>query len=178
MALDGTHPLSPDAVATLLQAAAEEIQAEVAALPPDLAGWHPGPNEWCVKETLGHIIETERRSLAGCIRFLLQSQEPQLQGWDLDPVALARERNDCARPTAEVLEEFRAARTDSIGLVQSLTVAELDRGGHHPQIGYVRVRDLLHEWLYHDRDHMQQILAVTRAFVWSSMGNITKIYQP
>jgi hypothetical protein len=176
VALDGTYPLSPNVVAALLQAAAEEIQAEVATLPPDVAGWHPGPNEWCVKETLGHIIEAERRGFAGRIRLILQSPEPQLQGWD--PAVVARERNDCARPTTEVLEEFRVARTDSIGLVRSLTVEEMDRGGLHPQVGYLRVRDLLHEWLHHDRNHMQQILAVTQAFVWPSMGNSTKFSQP
>jgi hypothetical protein len=73
-----------------------------------------------------------------------------------------------------VSKEFRAARTDSIGLVGSLTAADLDRGGHHPQVGYLRVRDLLHEWLHHDRNHMQQVLAATQAYVWSSMGNARK----
>ena len=45
MAQEGVHPLHPDVVAALLHAAAEEIQAEVAALPPDVAGWHPAPDE-------------------------------------------------------------------------------------------------------------------------------------
>ena len=77
-----------------------------------------------------------------------------------------------------MLDEFRAARTDSLRLVRSLTATDLDRGGHHPEVGYVRVRDLLHEWLHHDRNHVQQILAATQAFVWSSMGNTTKFSQP
>jgi len=60
----------------------------VAALPPDVAGWHPAPEEWCVKETLGHLVETEHRGFAGRIRILLQSAEPHLLAWD--PVAVAR----------------------------------------------------------------------------------------
>ena len=129
-----------------------------------------------MKETLGHLIEAERRGFAGRIRLLPQSPEPHLHAWDA--AAVARERNDCACLTTEVLEEFRAARTDSIGLVRSLTVEMLDRGGHHPQVGYVHVRDLLHEWQHHDRNHMRKILAATQVFVWSSMGNTTKFSQP
>ena len=176
MALNDSYPLPPDVIAALLQAMAEEVQAEVVALPPEVAGWHAGPDEWCVKETLGHLVEAERRGFAGRIRILLQSPEPHLLAWDA--AVVARERNDCARPATEVLEEFRVARADSVGLVRGLTATDLDRGGHHPQVGYVRVRDLLHEWLHHDRNHARQILAATQAYVWSSMGNATKFSQP
>jgi hypothetical protein len=172
MASDDSHPLQPGDVATLLQATADEVRAELSALPAEIAGWHPGPAEWCVKETLGHIIEAERRGFAGRIRILLRDTDPQLTGWD--PEAVARERNDCARPVDEVLAEFSALRADSVALVQGLSDAELDRGGHHPQVGYLRVRDLLHEWVHHDRNHVKQIMAVTQDYVWPSMGNARK----
>jgi DinB superfamily len=172
MASEDSHPLQPGDVATLLQATANQVQVELSALPEEIVAWHPGPAEWCVKETLGHLIETERRGFAGRIRILLHETEPQLTGWD--PEAVARERNDCARPVAEVLAEFSALRADSIALVQGLSDAELDRGGHHPQVGYLRVRDLLHEWVHHDRNHLKQMLANVQAYVWPNMANAQK----
>jgi len=36
------------------------------------------------------------------------------------------------------------------------------------------VRDLLHEWVHHDRNHTKQLLSVVQARVWPSMGNARK----
>ena len=32
------------------------------------------------------------------------------------------------------------------------------------------MRDILHEWPFHDRDHFKQILENTRSLLWSGMG--------
>jgi hypothetical protein len=49
--------------------------------------------------------------------------------------------------------------------------ADLDRVGLHPEVGELRVRDLLGEWVHHDRNHVRQLLANTQARVWPQMGN-------
>lgn len=56
MASENSHPLQPGDVATLLQATADEVRVELSALPAEIAGWHPGPAEWCVKETHGYVL--------------------------------------------------------------------------------------------------------------------------
>jgi hypothetical protein len=33
------------------------------------------------------------------------------------------------------------------------------------------VRDLLHEWVFHDRSHLQQIFDIVKALMWPHMGN-------
>lgn len=35
----------------------------------------------------------------------------------------------------------------------------------------LRVRDLLQEWVHHDRNHVRQALANVQAYVWPAMGN-------
>jgi hypothetical protein len=165
---DQARLAAPD-VARLLEAMSTALQAEMHALPERVAGWHPAPGEWCAKECLGHIIEAERRGFNGRIRTLLQQDEPLLEGWDQQ--AVARERNDCQRPAAELLEEFSSLRQDSVGLVNSLTDADLPRGGTHDKVGYLRIQDLLHEWLHHDRNHFRQLQANVQAYVWPSMAN-------
>ena len=41
----------------------------------------------------------------------------------------------------------------------------------HPDVGPLRVDELLGEWVHHDRNHVRQLLAVTQARVWRQMGN-------
>ncbi|MGI9146595.1 MAG: DinB family protein [Chloroflexota bacterium] len=164
-----TRPLRPDQVARLLQSAAAALTGELRELPHEVLAWHPAAGEWCAKECLGHIVEADRRAFNGRIRTILNTPEPTFLAWDQD--AAARERNDCQRQATALLTEFLELRKDSVALVGALTEADLERGGTHPQVGYLRVRDLLHEWVHHDRNHFRQLLANVQAYVWPAMGN-------
>ena len=164
-----TGPLAPREAARLLESAAAAIRAELAALPDDVLGWHPAPGEWCAKEVLGHIIESERRGFAGRIRFILANDEPRLENWN--QVEVAQARRDCDRTGPALLAEFDALRRDSVALVAGLQVGDLARGGLHPKVGHLRVGDLIHEWVHHDRNHLRQLLANVQAAAWPHMGN-------
>ena len=125
---------------------------------------------------LGHLIEAERRGFAGRIRIILAGDTPALEAWDQD--AVARARRDCERQWEALLAEFAALREDSATLVRGLGAAELARGGRHPKVGLLRVGDLLHEWVHHDRNHLRQILANVQGYVWPHMGNAQRFSLP
>jgi hypothetical protein len=152
------------------------IRAECLALPEALARWHPAPGEWCVKEVVGHLIETERRGFAGRIREILAADSPRFAPWD--QVAVARERQDCVRELGPLLDELAALRRDSVSQVSALSARDLARGGEHGTVGFLRIDDLLHEWVYHDRNHVRQILANVQAFAWPGMGNAQRFSVP
>jgi hypothetical protein len=161
--------LSPREIAAALASMSVVVRTELATLPPAVVDFHPGPNEWCVKEALGHIMEAEKRGFAGRIRTILAEEEPDLEGWD--PVDVEQQRDDCSRDLRELLDEFEQMRAESVELVQSLSMPDLVRGGMHPDVGYLRVNDLLHEWLFHDRNHVRQMLANVQSYVYPLMGN-------
>jgi DinB superfamily len=161
--------LAPAQIAPLLRAGALALQAELTAMPDALLRHHPAPGEWCAKEVLGHLIEAERRGFAGRIRQILAEHDPVLVGWDQE--AVARERRDCERPLAPLLDEFLALRDDGAKLVVALLPGQLSRGGQHPKVGYLTIADLLQEWVHHDRNHFRQILENVRNYVWPFMGN-------
>ncbi len=168
-----TSALEPAAAAAMLQSAGAAIHAELSALPAAALTFHPAPGEWCVKEVLGHLIESEGRGFAGRIRFILSAGDRageglKLEGWDQEIVA--RERNDCARDGAALVAEFDRMRAESVKLAAGLSAADLARGGSH-RVGFLTVRDLLHEWVHHDRNHMRQMLANVQAYAWPHMGN-------
>ncbi len=169
---DEPRILTAREIAGLLEGMMTVVQTELGALPVDVVNYHPGPQEWCVKEALGHIIEAERRGFAGRIRTILAQDEPDLQGWDQNQVE--QDRNDCARDLNDLLDEFTALRTESVALVRGLSDSDLQRGGMHPQVGYLRVNDLLHEWPAHDRNHVRQMMANVQSYLFPLMGNSQK----
>jgi hypothetical protein len=168
--------LSPAEAARLLAAGVEVLRAELGAVPEAALAWHPTPDEWCVKEIIGHLIEAEGRGFAGRIRIILGADRPRLETWD--QAAVARARGDCRRPWGALLDELARLRADSLALVRGLGPTELGRAGDHPTVGLLSVGDLLHEWVHHDRNHLRQILANVQAFVWPHMGNAQRFSAP
>lgn len=164
--------LAPAAIAALLKATATTVAAELVALGGD-GGWRPAPGEWSANECVGHLIEAERRGFAGRIRRILAADRPDippdLEAWD--PPAVAEARRDHLRPAAELATEFTDLRRDGVALVRSLSADDLSRVGLHPDVGELRVDELLGEWVHHDRNHVRQLLAVTQTRVWGQMGN-------
>ncbi len=169
-------PIRPGQVAELLRVTPTVLRAELTALSAPVSSWHPAPGEWCVKEVLGHLIEAEQRGFAGRVRVILDTDSPQLAAWE--QVQVARERRDCERDAAQLLGEFAGLREASVTLVAGLKDSDLERGGEHPKVGFLRVGDLLNEWVHHDRNHLKQIFANVQAFVWPHMGNAQRFSQP
>jgi hypothetical protein len=167
-----TEPFSPDEIAALLESAMTTIRAEVEALPKEVTTFHPDEVEWSINEVIGHLIEAERRGFAGRIKILLATKDPQLEGWDQNEVA--RGRRDDMKPAAKLVAELVRMRTESAAIVRGLKPGDLTRGGQHPKAGWLRVEDLLQEWVYHDRNHIKQLLGNVQAWTWPHMGNSQK----
>jgi hypothetical protein len=161
--------LTPADLGPLLQSTVIALRAELDALPDHALSWHPRPGEWCVKEVVGQLIEAERRGFAGRIRIILDANEVALQGWDQDEVA--RARRDDAGDARALVGELAALREDSVRLVAGLGPAELARRGIHPKVGPLTIAELLHEWVFHDRNHVRQILDNVQGWAWPHMGN-------
>jgi DinB family protein len=165
-------PLDVGVIAGLLTATSTTVERELDALGPE-GGWRPSPGEWSANECVGHLIEAERRGFAGRIRIILASADPgrgpDLEGWD--PPAVAAARRDDERDGRQLAAAFAAMRAESVELVRSLRPDDLARSGRHPDVGELRVGELLGEWVHHDRNHVRQLLAVTQARVWGQMGN-------
>jgi hypothetical protein len=165
-----TAELAPAQVASYLEATCALIESELSALGTD-GSWHFDPKEWCANEVVGHLVEAEKRGFAGRIREI-QAGKPKTNAWD--QAAVAKQRGDCARMTQSLWMEFMGVRNDSIALVKSLRPEDLGKGIEHPKAGRLTVRDLLHEWIHHDRNHTRQLLQIGQERAWPHMGNSQK----
>jgi hypothetical protein len=173
---DTTVPLSALDAAALLRSAAATIAAEVRGMPEALRRWHPAAGEWCAKEVLGHLIEAERRGFAGRIRIILAGDRPALERWD--QAAVARARHDCDAEAEALVGELLRMREDGAAMVAALGPDDFARVGRHPVVGDLSVRDVLQEWVHHDRNHLKQILTNVQAYAWPHMGNARKFSAP
>ncbi len=163
-------PLATEDVAQLLESTCALIEAEMKALGDDGCRFHFKPGEWCVNECVGHMIEAEKRGFGGRIRDILAGKP--LLAWD--QVQVERDRKDCDRMSQSVWMEFVGLRHGYVAMVRSLAAADLEKSGTHPKVGLLRVRDLLHEWVHHDRNHTRQLLNVQQQRVYPHMGNSQK----
>ena len=170
------QPLSTASVAALLTASLETVLAELGALDGEQARWRPAPDAWCANEIVGHLIEAEQRGFAGRIMHILQADYPTFLTWDQP--AVARERHDELREPADLLREFEELRRASLELVDSLQPHELTRAGRHPVVGELTIQDLLHEWVFHDRNHLAQLYDNVKALAWPFMGNCQRFAMP
>jgi hypothetical protein len=168
--------VTPDEVADLLGSSGQAFAATLDALTPELASWRPAPDEWCVNEVVGHVIEAEKSGFAGRIQVILGADEPELPTSDRDRII--KDRNDCARDPKELKRELLELRGQSIELVRSLRPEQIARGGVHPQVGRLTVDELLHEWVHHDGNHLRQVLGNVQAYVWPRMGNARRFTRP
>jgi hypothetical protein len=107
--------------------------------------------------------------------LMLRQEEPRLDLNDQD--AVAHERDDCAKDVMALLDEFAAVRKTSVQFVERLSADDLERTGIHPKIGLIRVRELLHEWLYHDLNHVRQIGQNVQQLMWIQLGNMQGFYK-
>jgi hypothetical protein len=151
------------------------LRAVVGGLPDRALEWHQDGSEWCVKEVVGHLIESERRGFAGRVRQIVDEKDPALAGWDQEQVA--ETRRDCHRELRQLLDELARVRSESLTLIRRLQKTDLERGGKHEEIGFVTVGDLLQEWIYHDTVHVKQVLGNIQAYVWPAMGATRKFYE-
>ena len=165
------EPLPTDLLAAMLEASASAFAAETRALGA-LATTRPGPDDWCANEILGHIIESERRAFNGRIREVIAAPGAPLGGY------VVTARDDRAATPEALLKELAELRADSIALVRSLTPEQLPLLGIHARVGPLSVDDLAHEWVHHDREHLKQLLDVTRTFAWRGMGGARRFTDP
>ncbi len=160
--------MTPAEAAEFLETSGRAFTNLLTSLPRDAATWRPAPDEWCVNECAGHIIESEKRAFAGRIRIILGADEPALETWDQPGVA--RARHDCEREPKELGAELDAVRRESVSMLRSLEKDALGRGGVHPRVGRLTVDALIHQWVHHDSNHLRQAYANVQAYVWPKMG--------
>jgi rubrerythrin len=147
--------LRPSEILATLAAAPDAVEAAVARLDEARLRSKPSREEWCVKEIVGHMLETDllfgRR-----VRATLEAEGVPNLDTPVPPWKLQEGQGYEDLPVPELLGHLRRARSASLALVRDLRPEDWARGGLIR--GATTSLLDLGTWLAnHDRGHLAQI---------------------
>jgi hypothetical protein len=132
----------------------EEVSRSLEGLSDAQMSEHPLPGKWSAREIVQHLADSEMNS-AIRLRKLLTEESPQIQGYDQDVYAAALRYNE--RDIAPALEAFRAARSTTAQLLDTMTEDDWAREGTHTESGRYTASDWLRIYAAHAHNHAAQI---------------------
>ena len=136
-------------VRSMLAVTPDRWQGISQALPADLMRGRPAPTEWSAVECLQHIVDTER-----IFQFRVRCF---LEGVDFPAFNPDQEGTKPGeRSPAELAGKFVELRAESLKMLETIGEADLDRRVRHQELGLVRLREMLSEWVAHDLNHTIQ----------------------
>lgn len=125
----------------------------------DAAGgnWAADMGEWSARDVLAHLIYVERGYQAR-INLILSESEPLLPF--IDP---ERAESVSLIPLAELAEQFRTAREETLAVLQALTPGQWQKPAIHATTGRTTLRGQLQILVEHDIDHTNQLVELLQA---------------
>jgi uncharacterized damage-inducible protein DinB len=140
-------------IVDLLERQLEETLAFVRPLSVREASARRKPEEWNIKEIIGHLSEAERILSCRALRFARADYQP-LPGWEQDDYM--RESNFGERTVKNLAEELEHLRRANVALFRSFTEQAFTRRGKADG-KEVSVRALLYILAGHERHHLEQM---------------------
>lgn len=135
------------------------LRALLGGLSPAWTDATEGPETWSPRMVIVHLIHAERDNWIPRARVVLEhgSSRPFPP---FDRSVPLEELAGVEMPA--LLDELVRVRGESLATLASwgLGDADLDRAGHHPELGAVTLRQLLATWTAHDLAHLGQVSRV------------------
>lgn len=128
-----------------------------------------GENTWSPYEILGHLIHGEKTDWIPRAKIILSNSENKTF---IPFDRFAQMKEDSETSIEVLLEEFRILRAKNIQALKSLEInnATLQAKGTHPELGSVKLKELLSTWVVHDLGHISQISRVMAKQYQSEVG--------
>ncbi len=147
--------LAPAEIVTVLEAIPDQVAMAVHPMDDEALRRKPSGEEWCVKEIVGHMLETDLL-FAQRVRVILEGQGVPAIPRSAPPWKLHEGKGYEELAADELLERLRGARAASLELVRGLEPEEWRRQG--TLLGTTTSVLDLGSWLAnHDRGHLAQI---------------------
>jgi hypothetical protein len=147
------------------------LRALLSGLSADWASATEGPDTWSPYDVVGHLIHGERTDWVPRAE-IIRSGGGAFEPWN----RFAQFEESRGKTLEQLLDEFSALRRENLARVKSwsLTDADMERTGVHPEFGPVTMRQLLSTWVAHDLDHLMQISRVMGKQLREDVGPWTR----
>lgn len=141
----------------ILERTPETLSALLTGLSDDWTVANEGGDTFSPKDVVGHLIAGEETDWVPRTEIILEHGiERPFTPFD----RFGFRESDASLP--ELLETFRTLRAQNLEHIRSLGLdgVKLELEGTHPELGRVRLRQLLATWAVHDLGHIRQIARV------------------
>lgn len=138
--------------AALIQAASALSPADALRVPVDAEG----EEQWTALEQLAHLLEMER-AYDSWVRAALAVENPEISAVAVEPVSIPIEQAN-GYSVVELLRALELERAYTVGLIDGIAPAAMDRTATSPVFGTLTVLQWLRSFYRHDRQHAAQIL--------------------
>ena len=118
-----------------------------------------GPETWSPYDIVGHLIHGEETDWIPRAKIILEhGEERAFEPFDRFAMVDRFE----GKTITELLDTFTRMRAESLQELRSLNLTPtlLEKRGRHPELGVVRLRQLLATWVVHDLGHLAQATRV------------------
>ena len=154
---DLTHPQAVERY----RAGAARPTAAIAGLTPSQLTAFPVPGTWSIQQIIMHLLDTD---LAAAYRMkrIIAENSPQLDVYDEN--AFVEHLAYHERSVELACETFRLNRLATAETLQRLPDSSFDRAANHPEVGTLRLGQLLRLYVHH-LDHHLRFVADKRVMV-------------
>lgn len=149
------------AIVAIAKSTPAALKVILADLPEDAWRESPYPGEWSLVEVVSHLRDVEREVNLPRLKTFLQEENPFISADDTDLWVSAR--NYAAQDGGKALEDYVAARIETLQVLTVLADDAWQRAGRHAIFGPITLQEQLGFMTEHDRVHVRQIYETIQA---------------
>lgn len=120
--------LTPAQIRAALEVVPNKVAEIISGVDDEILSYKPSEEEWCVKEIVGHMLETDRL-FAKRVTTLLEEQGVPDLTTPIPPWKLHEGKGYEQMPADELLERLRQTRSASLAIVRGLAPDQWSRRG-------------------------------------------------
>jgi len=114
---------------------------------------------WTIRNVLAHFVTSER-GLVKLFERIRVNGKGAAEDFSIDRYNASMQERTRDLPTAELLEQYKSIRSESIAWVTTLTEADLEKLGRHPFLGITTIREMIKMLYIHNQAHYRDMKKV------------------
>lgn len=116
---------------------------------------------WTIRNVLAHFVTSER-GLVKLFERIRTTGEGVADDFSIDRYNAAQQRKTHGLTPQELLEQYRAIRSDSVAWTLSLEESDLEKVGRHPFLGMTTLREMIKMLYLHNQIHYRDMKKVLK----------------
>jgi len=111
---------------------------------------------WTIRNVLSHFVTSER-GLIKLFEQIRQGGAGASEDFSIDRYNAAQQARTKELTPAELLEQYRSIRAESIAWTSALSESDLEKQGRHPFLGRTTIREMVKMLYIHNLTHYRDM---------------------